>query len=116
MGGDQRRPVRASCAQSGFEPVLDADELTQPNRDAVARLRRVLVPERQLEAGNHDQVVEAAGAIGLGLHLVEVAGEVVCLHTRARHGVIGDREHVEAGTAVEVGELADDSAPSLHVV
>ena len=106
MGGDERRPLRARGAQSTLEPAFDPDEGVQPDRQRVRRARRIGVVVGQLEARNHEQVVEPRRPRGLGGEVVEVLGEVraVDVASLARR-VIGDGEDIEARPAVQIAEL-----------
>ncbi len=61
----------------------------------------------QLEARDDEQAVEAARSGGFRLDLAEIRLEVGLADIALVRRVIGDREHVEAGVAVEVDELAD---------
>ena len=80
-----------------------------PIGDAVRARLGPIVVERQLEAGDHEQVVGIPGAFRLGLD----RGEVVVVVARmdvvdggaAGDRVIGHAEHVEAGVAVDVDQL-----------
>ena len=92
MGGDQRRPLRAGGAQSRFEPFLDSMATKSPRADGdgvVAGLSRevLIMLERQLDAGEHEQVVEPARPFALGRDLVEIANEVRLAHAGVGLGV-----------------------------
>ncbi len=106
MGGDERRPLRARGAQSRLEAFVDADEGAEADSDGMPGFDRVGILVGQLEAGQDEQVVQAARPLALGRDLVEVGVEVGLLDMEAGQGVVGDGEHVETGPAVEVAELA----------
>ena len=106
VGGDQRRPFCARGAQSFFEACTHADEPAQAECDGVAGRLGLGGLMSQLEAREHEQVVQAARAIGFGVDLAQVGVEVRRLHVVVEQRVIGDREHVEAVASVEIAELA----------
>ncbi len=106
VGGDERRPFRARLRERGIEPGRDVDVRPQPDRDGVSRAERVRVVVRELEAGNHKEVVQLARPQRLGANRAQVGvvGAGVHLALLARR-VVGDREDVEAAATVQVAEL-----------
>ena len=111
MGGDERRPVRARGAQCLFEPVVDADERAQPERERVAASAGSGSLVGQLEARDDEQVVERRRALASAASSARYAAKSRLDCDSPPGAVVGDREHVEAGAAVQVessreGELA----------
>src|SRR5512146_2239829 len=106
VGGDERRPVRARLDERGSEPGRDVDVRAQPDRDGMSRAEWVRVVVRELEAGDHEKVVQLPRPERLrpDLAQVRVVGAGGDLARLAR-GVVGDREDVEAVSAVEITEL-----------
>ena len=97
------RAARNACSSPSSSPT----NARSPTASACAAQRRVGVVVGQLEARDHEQVVEHAGAGGLARELRQVRGEVPAVHAAlAADDVVGDREHVEAGAAVQIAELA----------
>lgn len=109
MRSDQRGPGCPCVAQRGLEPVVDRDEAAQPDPDGMAGQPRIRVLDGQLQSRQDEQAVPPPRALGFRVDLVEVGrvglGPDVGA-SLAVHDVIRDREHVEAGAAVEVDELA----------
>ena len=105
VGGDERRPLRACCAQRLLETCAHADEVAQAERDGVAGGLRLWRLVRQLEPGQHEQVVEPPCPLCLGIDLLEVGAEIRRLDVAVQQGVIRDRQHVEAVAPVEVADV-----------
>jgi hypothetical protein len=109
MRRDQRRTGCTSVAQGGFEAVVDRDETAQPDRDRVAGPPRIGILDGQLEPRQDEQPVPPARPFSLGVDLVEVRGVRLGANVTIRcavDDVIRDREHVEAGAAVQVDQFA----------
>ena len=118
MRGDERGAAPPRLAERVLDAVGDADEPLEPHGHGMRPEQRVGVVVRQLETRQDEHVVLHACARGLDLDGREVGVVVAGMDVRvpragARerivgpHGVIGDAEHVEAGVAVGVDELAD---------
>ena len=107
MGGDERRPVRARRSERSVEPGRDVDVRPQADRDRVPGPLGVRIVVRELEAGDHEQVVELAGAERLRADVAQVRVVVAGVHLgRAARRMVGDSEDVEAAAPVEIAELA----------
>jgi hypothetical protein len=65
----------ARGAQRRLQAAAYVDELPQPDRDCVRGLRGIRIVVGQLEAREHEQVVEASCALGVRLDLGEVERE-----------------------------------------
>ena len=101
------------------DPVVHRDEGSEPDGDRMSRQHGLVVVERQLEARDDEHSVRPPGARCLAFDLGEVAGPRLLAHGAEQqpflfaprivgpHHVVGDAEHVEPVTSVEIDELGD---------